>query len=175
MTCRAAVGVVVACALLGQPLELMACGDKFLVASRGTRFQRAGLVRRPAAVLVYAAPGRFATVLQSLGVLDALRKVGYTPTAVTDRAAFDRALRDQRFDLVLADLADSVAMTPGPGTAPAVVVVAFDANRDALTRARRLHDGVIKVPGRARAVVDAVDDALFARAVRAPLASRTGN
>lgn len=175
MTCRVSVGLVVACALLGQPLALMACGDKFLVASRGTRFQRAGLARRPAALLVYAAPGRFATALQNLGVLDALRKVGYTPTAVTDRAAFDRALRDQRFDLVLADLADSAAMTLAGGPPPAMVVVAFESNRETLAQARRLHDGVIKAPGRARAVVDAVDDALFARAVRAPLTGRTGN
>ena len=33
--------------------ELLACGDKFLVASRGTRYQRAGQARHGASILVY--------------------------------------------------------------------------------------------------------------------------
>ena len=33
--------------------ELLACGDKFLVASRGTRYQRAGQARQGASILVY--------------------------------------------------------------------------------------------------------------------------
>lgn len=171
-----AAGLIVVCTLVAQPLPLAACGDKFLVASRGTRFQRAGLVRRPASLLVYAAPGRFAAVLDQLRVVDALRQVGYAPTTVSDRTAFERALRDQRFDLVLIDLVDSTLPAPAAaGPRPAVVVVAFDATRATMAAARRTHDSVIKAPGRARTVVDAVDDALFARALRPSSGTRASN
>ena len=50
--------------------------------------------------------------------------------------------------------------------APAVVAVVYEAKGDALAQARRSYDGVVRKPGRARAVVDVVDDALFARALR---------
>ena len=36
--------------------ELLACGDKFLVASRGTRYQRAGQARDTASILIYLPP-----------------------------------------------------------------------------------------------------------------------
>ena len=36
--------------------ELLACGDKFLVASRGTRYQRAGQARETASILIYLPP-----------------------------------------------------------------------------------------------------------------------
>ena len=35
---------------------LLACGDKFLVSSRGTRFQRAAVAREPASILIYTNP-----------------------------------------------------------------------------------------------------------------------
>jgi hypothetical protein len=178
MTLRTMTGVVLSLCVLGQAADLAACGDKFLVASRGTRFQRAGLVRRPASVLVYAAPSsRMAGTIAQLGVADALMKVGYRPTIVTDAGEMARQLREGRWDLVLVDLADAAAL-PAAGrslVAPAVVAVAYDASGNALTQARRSYDGVIKKPGRSRAVVDAVDDALFARALRPSAGTKASN
>jgi len=169
MTLRTMTGVLLSLWVLGQVAELAACGDKFLVASRGTRFQRAGLARRPANVLVYATPtGRLTATVSQLGVSDALRKVGYSPTIVTDAGALARELREGHWDLVLVDLADA-ASVPRAGTAatgPAVVAVAYETTGDVLAQARRSYDGVVRKPGRARAVVDVVDDALFARALR---------
>jgi hypothetical protein len=52
--------------------------------------------------------------------------------------------------------------------------VAYDAQGDTMARARRAHDGVVKKPGRAGAVVDVVDDVLFARALR-PLTTGKAN
>ncbi len=169
MQSRMMTAIVLALCVGSQAADLAACGDKFLIAARGTRFQRAGLVRRPATVLVFAATnGRFAASVERLDVAAALVKVGYTPTVVTERDAFERALGQRAFDLVLADLADSdvVMGASKSGRAPAVVVVAYDTPGDTMARARRAHDGVVKNPGRVRAVVDAVDDVLFARALR---------
>jgi CheY-like chemotaxis protein len=178
MTLRMKTAVVLSLCVLGQAADLAACGDKFLVASRGTRFQRAGLVRRPASVLVYAAPGgRLAATVTQLGVAEALTKVGYRPTVVTDGAEMARQLRESRWDLVLVDLADVAALPAAGGSAPApaVVTVAYDVSGAALAQARRGYDAVIRKPGRSRAVVDAVDDALFARALRAPAGTRASN
>lgn len=169
MTLRTMTGVLLSLWVLGQAAELAACGDKFLVASRGTRFQRAGLARRPANVLVYATPtSRLTATVSQLGVSDALRKVGYSSTVVTDAAELARQLRDGRWDLVLVDLDDaaSVPRTGAAAQAHAVVAVAYDTKGDQLAQARRSYDGVVRKPGRARAVVDVVDDALFARALR---------
>ena len=178
MTLRTMTGVALAICVLGQAADLAACGDKFLVTSRSTRFQRAGLVRRPASVLVYAAPSsRMAGLVAQLGVADALTKVGYRPTIVADAGDLARQLREGRWDLVLVDLVDATALPAAFGTAlaPAVVTVAYDTSGPALAQARRSYDGVIKKPGRSRAVVDAVDDALFARALRPSAGTKASN
>jgi CheY-like chemotaxis protein len=178
MTLKAMTGVVLSLCVLGQAADLAACGDKFLVASRGTRFQRAGLVRRPASVLVYAAPGgRLAASVAQLGIAEALTKVGYRPTVVTDAAEMARQLREGRWDLVLVDLADAAALPAAGGTtpAPAVVTVAYETSGSTMAQARRSYDAVIKQPGRSRAVLDAVDDALFARALRPSAVTKSSN
>jgi hypothetical protein len=165
MTHTVRVAMVAVAMLAGPGADLLACGDKFLVASRGTRFQRAGLVRRPAAILIYAAPAsRLATSVESLGVAAALTKVGYTATIVSTPAGLADAQRQGRWDLVLIDLADTAAVPRAAG--PAVVAVAYDTAGDALKQARRDHDAVIRRPGRVRVVVDAIDDVLFERALR---------
>src|SRR4051794_21186582 len=46
---------IVVCALVSP--AALACGDKFLVPIRGTRFERAPARRQPASVLVYAGTG----------------------------------------------------------------------------------------------------------------------
>ncbi len=62
--------------------ELLACGDKFLVASRGTRYQRAGQARHGASILVYmhassTIPKAFERVSE-----DVTKKAGYRVTRV---------------------------------------------------------------------------------------------
>lgn len=178
MNARTMSGALLGICLLGQVADLGACGDKFLAASRGTRFQRAGLVRRPASVLVYAAPSsRMATTLTQLGVADALAKVGYRPTIVTAPAAMTQALGERTWDLVLVDLdeAGAVLSASGAPASLAVIAVAHESTGDSLARARRTYSSVVKKPGRARTVVDAVDDVLLARALRTPGASTAGN
>ena len=162
--------------LMAAGRDLAACGDKFLVASRGTRFQRAGLVRQPAAILVVAPTGsRLATTFEALAVPGALAKVGYRPTVVQAADAVAGTLAAGPWDLVLVDLADSASLPRSTGSRPpALVAVAFDASGAALAQARRDHAAVIRRPGRSRAVVDAVDEVLFERAVRSP-GARTGN
>lgn len=171
---RHAVTIVMVLAVVwAVPAGVLACGDKFLAVSRGTRFQRAGLVRRPATVLLLTPPGgRLAASVQSLGVVQALEKVGYTVVSVPDPAQLAAVMQQRRWDLMVGDMEE----VPSTSTleAPKVVVVAWDTPRTAVGRARKSYGGVVVRPQRARTVVEAVDDALFAMALR-PNAPRTGD
>lgn len=145
--------------------DLLACGDKFLMASRGTRFQRA-VVRKPASILVYANPASaLPRALEKVPVDETLRKAGYTPTSVADPQALDQALRQGSWDLVLADLADSTAVRDrlqGAG-APMLLPVAYGLSRSELSHARRNHPQVLRGPVKSQAFLEAIDDALALR------------
>ena len=165
------VGLALAAAVLSAEADVRACGDKFLVNARGSRFHRAGIARLPASILLYARPSsRLAVALDALAVPAALAKVGYTPTLVADAAALARELSTGRHAVVVVDLQEAATVGTAAaegGVAPAVVAVAYGAGGARLKQARRAHAAVLRGLTRPAAVVDAVDDAVFARALRA--------
>src|SRR5262245_152464 len=72
---------------------LLACGDKFLVSTRGTRYQRAAAPREPAAILIYTNPeSELPKVVAGASVDATLRKAGYRPTTVATSDEFEKAL-----------------------------------------------------------------------------------
>jgi len=154
--------------------ELSACGDKFLMVSRGTRFQRAAAARHPAAILIYTNPATaLPKALGSVPVDATLRKAGYRPTSVSGADELDKALRQGGWDLVLADLADGAALRgrlQGQG-APAVLPVAFNATSSDLAQARKDYQHVVKAPVKSQALIDAIDDAL---ALKEKLRAKSG-
>ena len=78
---------------LGTTAAPLACGDKFLLPSRGTRFQQPPRERIPATILLYANPASpLPQALTKLSVNVALRKVGYRPTFVDSLDALERAV-----------------------------------------------------------------------------------
>jgi hypothetical protein len=146
--------------------DLFACGDKFLVASRGTRFQRAAAARQPANILVYANPSsNLPKALERVMVDDTLRKAGYKPTSVAGPNELEQALRQGGWDLVLADLADSTAVRgrlQGTG-APMVLPVLYSATGSELAQAKKDYQRVLKGPVKSQAFIEAIDDALALR------------
>ena len=65
--------------------ELLACGNKFLVPSRGTRFGKVAIDRQEAAILVYATPASgVARAMGDIPVETVLVQAGYMPSAVPD-------------------------------------------------------------------------------------------
>lgn len=148
---------------------LLACGDKFLVLSRGTRFERAPAARQTAAILLYANPASgLPQTLAGLSVEATLRKAGYRPVSVASADDFERALRTGGWDVVLVDLADApAASAPAEGRgAPLVLPVALHSTREALADAKKRYAGVINSPTRGQAFVDAIDDAMTAKVRR---------
>ena len=147
--------------------DLLACGDKFLVASRGTRYQRAGQARR-ASILVYehaksTLPKAFERVSE-----DVTKKAGYRVTSVANANELEQALRQGGWDVILADLADSPAVrdrirsTGAPG-APLLVPVAYGVTGTEIAQAKREYQRILKGPIKTYAFLEAMDDILALR------------
>jgi hypothetical protein len=104
--------------------DLLACGDKFLMASRGTRYHRPKNFRA-ASVLIYAEPS--ATLSRSK-IESILKSEGHRSTSVQSFDQLSAILAGGRFDVVLT--ANTVAgnVERLVGSAPdGAIVVAVDA------------------------------------------------
>jgi hypothetical protein len=146
--------------------ELLACGDKFLVASRGTRYQRAGQARDAASILIYLPPSStlpkaFARVSE-----DVTRKAGYRLINVSNTSELEEALRQGGWDLLLTDLADvqTVRGRVSGAAAPMVIPVAYQVTGSQLALAKKEYQRVLKGPIKTYAFLSAIDDALAHRA-----------
>jgi hypothetical protein len=156
--------------------DLLACGDKFLVPSRGRRFELTPAARQQAAVLLYVNPqSPLPVMLTKLAVDPALRKAGYRPTVAASAAEFNRILRQGNWDVVLVDLLDSVAPELSDVVGSAVVLpVAVNPTNSDLTLARKKYATILKSPTRSQAFVDALDVAVTAqRAARVKAAKKS--
>ena len=157
---------------VGASSDLLACGDKFLVVSRGTRFQRAGDARHAASILVYlpatsTLPKAFERVSE-----DVTKKAGYRFVNVSNTNELDQALKQGGWDLLLTDLADSQAVRGrvSGASAPLVVPVAYRTTGVELAQAKKDYQRVLKGPIKTYAFLAAIDDAL---ALRAKLRTKT--
>lgn len=147
----------------GASADLLACGNKFLVPSRGTRFGKVAVDRQEASILVYANPD--STIPKALGnvpVEMVLLQAGYLPTKVTDRAELDQALGERTWDLVLADLDDSATLRwqLEGDDAPMIVPVLYQPTKSVMAQAKKDYDSVIKTPLKSQRFLESIDDAV---------------
>ena len=164
MRLAAAAFVLIACT--GANGSLLACGDKFLVVSRGTRYKHASAPRTPAVILIYANPAsNLPKALANLPVDATLRKAGYQPTSVASADDFGKALEQGKWDLILVDEADgqSVLGRFKAGAAPIVLPVYYNATNAELKQAKKLYPLVLESPTKSQAFLDTIDDALASR------------
>jgi hypothetical protein len=147
---------------IGPVTDLLACGDKFLVGSRGTRYQRARIAGRQAAVLVYVNPGTaMAKALVGVPVDDNLKKAGYRGAAVGSIAELEKAISQGGWDLVIADLSDGAAIRgklPQGASAPMVFPIAYNPTKAVFDQAKKDYAKVVKGPIKSQAFLDALDD-----------------
>ena len=168
ITRRVTGGVLLLLVLTGVRGDLFACGDKFLVVSRGTRFDHPP-ASRDAHILIYAKPGTgMAASLANGSVEVTLSKAGYLPTTVTSPQALDRELATGEWALVLADLADvqDVRARLRATPAPMLLAVIDNPTGDAMKAAKRQYQHVLKMPAKSRALLDAIDEALAVKSVK---------
>jgi hypothetical protein len=145
---------------------ILACGDKFLVLSRGTRFERPGAASRTASVLVYTNPSsQLPQGLAGLSIEATLRKAGYRPFLVSSSSALDQALSQRKWDVVVVDIADGPAVSGQlQGTdQPAVLPVLYKPAAPAFAEARRRYRHALKAPANNRSLLEAIDVALAVR------------
>jgi hypothetical protein len=145
---------------------LLACGDKFLVSSRGTRFQRAAVAREPASILIYTNPAsELPKVLASIPVDATLTKAGYRPTTVTTSDELEKALSRGGWDLVLVGMADARAVSKRlrGEIVPAVLPVVFNPTSSELSESKKLYPVVLKAPAKSQSFLSAIDEAIAHR------------
>lgn len=155
--------------------DLLACGDKFLILSRGTRYERSPVARQAAAILIYANPtSELSRTLTTLSVDATLRKVGYSPTSVASVAELDKALREREWDLVVVDATDSqtVSQRIQGAAAPHVVPVLHKPSKTELTDTKKLYRSVVNTPSKSRAFLETIDDAMDLREAEAKAAKK---
>jgi hypothetical protein len=121
---------VVMCAVVVGTLaggDLLACGDKFLSAGRGTRYQRPKDARA-ASILIYATPGTGSrSALQPARVESALKYGGHRLTTVATLDQLTSILQAGRFDVVLTATEATAVVQQVIGSAPdAAVIVPVD-------------------------------------------------
>jgi hypothetical protein len=141
----AAYVVAVAAGLAAVSPVAHACGDKFMMAGRGPRFQRVYASVYPGKVLIYAKPSSD----RKAGILNpqlhkVLRQAGHTVTVVEDWAQLEQAVNREGPDVLLVDVNDATRLAPllastrgrpeamyvafSKGTAPANVVCRLKAS-----------------------------------------------
>jgi hypothetical protein len=159
--------LLLAFVLLSIEADLSACGDKFLVLGRGSRFQHAALARFAAAILVYANPGStLPQALANLPVEATLRKAGYRPTTVASAQDFEDALHTRKWDLLLVDVSDTEAVTArvaGESSSPAILPVLYNPTGNELAAARKQYRCVLKSPTKNESFLETIDEALALR------------
>lgn len=90
-----------------------ACGDKFMMAGRGPKFQRVYASVYPGKVLIYAKPSsdRKAGILNP-GLHKVLRQAGHAVTVVEDWPQLEQALNREVIDVLLVDVNDAGRLAP---------------------------------------------------------------
>ena len=156
-------GIRLACLVAAVSLctggDLFACGDKFLVAGRGTRYQRPKNARA-ASVLIYADPSSgLPSSLGSVPVESVLKRQGHRSTTAETLEQLSALLAGGRFDVVLAASSVAAAVENLLGSRPdAPVVVAFCAKTS--NEAGKKAPCAVKAPPKERSLLEAIDKAV---------------
>ena len=142
--------------------DLLACGDKFLVVGRGTRYQRPKDAR-PASVLIYARPSSsLATTWKNPNVESTLKREGHRLTTAETSEQLSAILSSGRFDVVLTDGADAseVEKIIGPGPDAPVVLTMCDKTRAEGKGTAEPVSCSLKTPAKAWSLLEAIDKAV---------------
>ena len=126
MRLRRTFGALILVLAVGLPGDLLACGDKFLVAGRGTRYQRPKTARA-ASVLIYADPASaVAASLKKAKVESLLRLEGHRATKVQSLEELSAIVSSGRYDVILTANGDSANVQKLVASPDAATVLGVD-------------------------------------------------
>jgi hypothetical protein len=119
-------GVLVVVLAFVIPGDLLACGDKFLIAGRGTRYQRPKTARA-ASVLIYADPAsEVAATLKKAKVESLLKLEGHRATKVQSLDELSAIVLSGRYDVILTANSDSANVQRLVASPDAATVLGID-------------------------------------------------
>lgn len=120
-------GVLVVMMLSVGVVDMLACGDKFLIAGRGTRYQRPKNARA-ASVLIYTDPASaVAAALKKAKIESLLKLEGHRATKVQTLQELSTIVASGRYDVILTANSDSANVQRLVQVSPnAAVVVGVD-------------------------------------------------
>jgi hypothetical protein len=119
-------GVLVVALAFVIPGDLLACGDKFLVAGRGTRYQRPKTARA-ASILIYADPASaVAATLKKAKVESLLKLEGHRATKVQSLEELSAIVSSGRYDVILTANGDSANVQRLVASPDAATVLGVD-------------------------------------------------
>ena len=120
-------GLIVMVLAAGMVADVLACGDKFLVGGRGTRYQRPKNARA-ASVLIYADPASaVAATIKKAKVESLLKLEGHRSTRVQTLEQLSTVMATGRYDVILTADSASAEVQRLVTTAPdAAAVVGID-------------------------------------------------
>ena len=131
--------------------DAQACGDKFLVVGRGVKYSRAHAVH-PASILIYMNPAsRLPAAAKDVQLESNLKQAGYKVQSVENTAGLQSALKSAKYDLVLADIADSPSLEKDVASEPSkpiVVPVLYQPTSAELAAAKKEYGCAMKAPGK---------------------------
>ncbi|HQQ76424.1 MAG TPA: hypothetical protein PLB01_03640 [Thermoanaerobaculia bacterium] len=145
--------------------DLLACGDKFLVVGRGTRYQRPKGARA-ASVLFYAsAESGLSAMLKAMPVDSVLKREGHRGTSVTTPEQLSAALAGGHFDVIFADAADaSTVERLLAGRADAPTLLPFcDGTKSTSVVVDQKGAFCVTTPPKERSMLEAIDQAVERR------------
>jgi hypothetical protein len=156
---RVSLVVLMAAVGLWTEADLLACGDKFLVSGRGTRYQRPKNARS-ASILIYANPASgLEASLRKMPVESLLKREGHRSTKVEAAAQLPATLAGGKFDVVLASSGDAAEVERLLGASPdAPIVVAV-----CETSAAKDASCGVKASPKERHLLEAIDKAVARR------------
>jgi hypothetical protein len=137
-----------------------ACGDKLMLIMRARSSQ---LSSRPAAILAYPGQNASASLIRNLQLQPAIRKAGHRFQVVEDPAGLDNALKANKYDVVVADVANAGEVSEHLSAAPSKPVllpVAFKASKEEQSVAQRKYHCLLKAPSDAENYLAAIDQAM---------------
>ena len=153
--------------LSGAP-AVLGCGDKFVVLGRGVRFGRAFAAKFPASVLIYANPASHMPAAAKEFRLEAtLKAAGHKTRVVESSADLEQALTSGKYDIVLADLADSPGVQKNAASAaskPMVIPVLYKPTPTELAAVEKTY-GCLIAPASSRSpdLLPVLDQAMQSR------------
>jgi ABC-type amino acid transport substrate-binding protein len=136
-----------------------ACGDKLILVMGSSQLR----ALHPAAILVYPGQSADAALIRSLQSQPAFKKAGYRLQLVEDSAGLDNALRDGKYDVVVADVSDANELSRQVSLAASKAVllpVAFKASKEEQSAALKKYHCLLKAPSSPDNYLDAIDHAM---------------